>query len=570
VLQTGTLLDGRYEIAGQLGAGGMGQVYRAMRPLLGDEVAVKVMRASLDAPGDGRQRFLRESRACASLRHPNIVSILDFNVDPNGQPYLVMELLSGPSLREELEIHGPITAQTLVSILTPVCAALQLAHDRGITHRDLKPANIVAHRYETGERVYKVIDFGLASVSNTQDVELTDPNMFLGTMAYAAPEQLRGSETDARTDIYTLGVIAYELLTGQRPFDADNQASLISRTLNETPVEPGKRRPGTSKETDAVIMRALAKAPGDRFPSVTEFVKALQASVGAAPPAAAGRETPLSRYEIGEPLGRGRLGSLIYRGRHRALGIPVAIRILRRRETPNWEAVRNRFLLEARTLQVPHPNLLQVRDFGEDQQMVFLVTDFIEGPSLREELAKVGRMPFPRVLTLLDQMLDATTVLNAREGYIVGVNPDMIRLTRQGDADRLVMSTAGISSVQDVLSTMREQELRGAEANEQELPYVAPEVLMGRSLGPSADVFTAGVLAYQMTSGVLPFRGRILPELVGQMLQKRLTHVPSGAPDQSDVPAAASAAIIRALASSPDARFADAREFARALGLRAG
>src|SRR5262245_55255622 len=218
----------------------MGQVYRAMRPLLGDEVAVKVMRASFDAPGDGRQRFLRESRACASLRHPNIVSIRDFNVDPNGQPYLVMELLSGPSLRDELEINGPMTPEMTASILTPVAAALQLAHDRGITHRDLKPANIVAHRYESGERVYKVIDFGLASLSNAQDMQLTDPNMFLGTMAYAAPEQLRGSAVDQRTDIYTLGVIAYEMLTGHRPFEADDQASLITRTLNERPLEPGK------------------------------------------------------------------------------------------------------------------------------------------------------------------------------------------------------------------------------------------------------------------------------------------------------------------------------------------
>ena len=146
----------------------MGAIYRAARPLLGDEVAVKVMRASFDAPSDGRQRFLRESRACAQLRHPNIVSILDFNVDPAGQPYLVMELLSGPSLREELELSAPMTPEAVAAILTPVASALQLAHDRGITHRDLKPANIVAHRYESGERVYKVIDFGLVSVKSRQ------------------------------------------------------------------------------------------------------------------------------------------------------------------------------------------------------------------------------------------------------------------------------------------------------------------------------------------------------------------------------------------------------------------
>jgi serine/threonine protein kinase len=565
VLKTGTLLDGRYEISGQLGAGGMGQVYRAMRPLLGDEVAVKVMRASFDAPGDGRQRFLRESRACASLRHPNIVSILDFNVDPNGQPYMVMELLSGPSLRDELQVTGPMTPEYAVTILTPVAAALQLAHDRGITHRDLKPANIVAHQYGSGDRVYKVIDFGLASVADIKDIQLTDPNIFIGTMAYAAPEQLRGGLIDARTDIYALGVIAYEMLTGHRPFETEDQASFISQTLTEKPIEPGKRRPGTSRETDAVIMRALSKSAAERWPNVTEFARALRASVGVNPsPRATASDDPLSRFEVGEEIGRGRLGSHIYRGRHRALGIPVAIRVLNRKEQPNWDAVRSRFLLEARTLQVPHPNLLHVRDFGENERMVYIVTDFIEGSSLRTEMAREGKMPFSRVLNLLGQMLDATTVLNARGGYIVGVNPDMIRLGRQGDRDQLVMSTAGISSVQDVLSTMREQELRGAEANEQELPYVAPEVLMGRQLGPQADVFTVGVLAYQMTSGNLPFRGRILPELVGQMLQKRLVELPSAA---GDVPPEASAAVIKALASNPDARFADAREFARALGV---
>jgi serine/threonine protein kinase len=569
MLSPGTLLDGRYEIVGPLAAGGMGQVYRANRPLLGDEVAVKVMRASFDAPSDGRQRFLRESRACAQLRHPNIVSILDFNVEPGGQPYLVMELLSGPSLRDELLIKGPMAPETVVAILTPVAAALQLAHDRGITHRDLKPANIVAHRFESGERVYKVIDFGLASVKQATDIQLTDPNVFMGTMAYAAPEQLRGGQVDPRTDLYTLGVIAYEMLTGQRPFETEDQVALITRTLTMQPVEPGRHRPGMSKETDAAVMRALAKDPADRWPTVTEFVKALQASVGTVAIArpAPTEDTMLSRFEVGETIAHGRLGSVIYRGKHRALGIPVAIRILRRSQQANWEAVRSRFLLEARTLQVPHPNLLHVRDFGEDDRMVYLVTDFIDGPSLRSELASQGKMPYSRVSTLLGQMLDATASLNDRGGYIVGVNPDMIRLTRLGGQDRIVMSTAGISSVQDVLSTMKEQELRGAEANEHELPYVAPEVLMGRELGPAADVFTVGVLAYQLLSGALPFRARILPELVGQMLQKRPADLHAA---NADVPPVASAAILRALASSPEARFAGAREFASALGAKVG
>jgi serine/threonine protein kinase len=570
MLAPGTILDGRYEIVGPLGEGGMGAIYRATRPLLGDEVAVKVMRASNDAPSDGRQRFLRESRACAQLRHPNIVTILDFNVDAGGQPYLVMELLSGPSLREQLMLSGSMTPEDVVSILMPVAAALQLAHDRGITHRDLKPANIVAHRYESGERVYKVIDFGLVSIRNAgHEQQLTEPNMFMGTVAYAAPEQIRGEQVDPSTDIYTLGVIVYEMLTGRRPFDDSNQMTLINQTLTALPVEPGKRQPGVSPEIDAVVMRALSKDPAARWPSVMEFAKAFQSAVGAAPvtTAATSEGTLLARYELGAALGRGRLGSTVYLGTHRALGIRVAIRVLRRSEQPNWGPVRTRFLIEARTLQVPHPNLLHVRDFGEDERMVYVVTEYIEGPSLRAELQKEGRLPFTRVRALLGQMLDATAALNARGGYIVGVNPEMIRLTLDGRRDRLVMSNAGISSVQDVLATMREQELRGEEASEQELPYVAPEVLLGRDLGPAADVFTAAVLAYQMTCEVLPFRARNLPELIGQMLQKKPAPPASINPD---VPPQASEALLRALSPDPSARFADAQEFAAALDVAIG
>ena len=159
-------------------------------------------------------------------------------------------------------------------------------------------------------------------------------------------------------------------------------------------------------------------------------------------------------------------------------------------------------------------------------------------------------------------MLEAASALNRRGGLIAGVNPDMIRLTTDRDDERLMLSTAGIRSVQDVLATMSEQELRGAEACEEELPYVAPEVLMGRAPDARADVFTAGVLAYQMATGQLPFHGPSLPELMGQMLRA----APAAPRDlQPGVPATASAAIVRALAANPADRFADASAFAAAL-----
>jgi serine/threonine-protein kinase len=533
VIPPGTVIDARYQIIGPVAAGGMGEVYRARRRLLGDEVALKVMNASFDQASPERDRFLRESRTCAGLRHPNIVSILDFNVQPNGQPYLVMELLSGPSLAEELKLSGPMSPADIVALLTPIAGALQLAHERGITHRDLKPANIVAHRYQSGERVYKVIDFGLAAIKEAPDVtRLTSPNMFLGTLAYAAPEQLLGQPPDARTDIYAFGVIAYEMLNGRLPVMVTREANTVMNVLYGKRPDPPTTGHAAGGPLDAVIMRALAHDPNERWASIAEFLRAMQGALGSqsvATPAIDDRL--LSRYELGELVGRGRLGSTVYRGVHRALGIPVAIRVLRREEQPHWEAAKTRFLLEARTLQIAHPNLLQVRDYGEDERLLFLVTDFVEGSSLRQELAAAGRIESSRALALFRQMVGAAVALNNNGGYLVGVNPDMIRLTHDGSSERIVLSTAGIRSVQDVLHTMREQELRGEEANENELPYIAPEVLMGRAPDAAADVFTLAVIFYQMVTGVLPFRAATLPELIGQMVQGAPTDAHTLNPD---------------------------------------
>src|SRR5688572_4397813 len=460
----------------------MGHVYKARRLRLGDDVAIKVMQAAPDAPPELRQRFLRESRACAQLRHPNIVGILDFGFDTADQPYMVMELLSGPSLREEIDLEAPMSPERVAAILGPIASALQLAHDRGITHRDLKPANIVAHRYESGDRVYKVIDFGLAAMKATGDqTRLTDPQFFLGTLAYAAPEQMRGGEITPATDIYALGVIAYEMLTGSRPHDGDNQATLITNALTQSPVSPAARRGGLPAAVDGAVMRALDKEVNLRWPTVTEFVDALSAvttrkgdaasAVGRTPPQDAGL---LAKYELGPLLGRGRLGSLVYLGTHRALGAEVAIRVLKRDEHPHSDVVRARFLLEARTLQVSHPSLLQVRDFAEDDRGVYLVTDLIDGPSLRQALTESGPFPWPRAKNLLTQALEAMSALHSKGGYISGVNPDMIRLRSAGDqsTEEIVISSAGIKSVKDVIATMRSEERRvGKECRSRWSPY---------------------------------------------------------------------------------------------------
>ena len=532
----------------------MGQIYRARRVKLGDDVALKALLSS-EGGEDAAERFLRESRACAQLRHPNIVAILDFDVDAEGHPFLVMELLSGPSLRDELDLGGALGPTHTLEVLDVVASAVQLAHDRGITHRDLKPANIVAHRYGSGERVYKVIDFGLAALAAAPDAtRLTLPFTFLGTMAYAPPEQLAGEVVGPAADQYSLAVVAYEMLTGRRPFTAAEPLVLAQQVMHGAVDAPTLLRPALPSAVDAILARAMARAPADRWPSVSAFAAALTgalATAPATPPAGAGTidgDGLLSRYDLGDVLGPGRFGSVVRRGTHRALAIPVAIRHLKRDGQPQWDALRGRFLREARTLQVRHPHLLHVRDFGEDASGVFVVTDLVDGPSLREVLAG-GPLPWRRARRLILQMTDAAGALHQHGGLLTGVNPDTIRVSGDAATERLVLTTGGIRALADVLATMRESQLRGEEGDDLELPYLAPEVLTGRAPDARTDLFTLGVVAYQLVTGRLPYQGASLPALIGQML----TTVPTAlTPDEA--PAAAGAAILRCLSAAPDAR----------------
>ena len=196
----------------------------------------------------------------------------------------------------------------------------------------------------------------------------------------------------------------------------------------------------------------------------------------------------------------------------------MAIRHLKREGQPHWDALRERFLREARTLQVRHPNLLHVRDFGEDATGVFVVTDLVAGPSLRDRLA-AGPLAWPLARQLILQMVDAAAALHANGGLLTGVNPDTIRVTGAGGDEQLVLSSGGIRALGDVLSTMREPQLRGQESSELELPFIAPEVLTGRAPDPRADVFTVGAIAVYLVTARPPFEAPSLPELIGQMLQ---------------------------------------------------
>jgi serine/threonine-protein kinase len=320
---------------------------------------------------------------------------------------------------------------------------------------------------------------------------------------------------------------------------------------------------------DLVVARAMAKSPDDRWPSISDLGAVIDASTdrGSSTSSAAlvsSMSSLLTTYELGERLGPGRLGSDVYRGVHRALGHPVAIRVLRREPGRSWEGVRARLLREAKTLQVAHPSVIQVRDYGEEADMVYVITDLIEGKSLRELLVAAGALPWERLRPLLAQLVDASGALHRRQGLLCGMSPEIMRVAPANDeeTERLMISSAGIWQAQDLLSTLNEQTLRGVGLADVELRYVAPELLTGQTADVRSDIFTMGVLAYEMATAGRPYEGTSMQTLLGAMLR--------GTPDdpriaQPGLPDAAAAAMLKALRPSPADRFGTAREFGAAL-----
>ncbi|AKF03864.1 serine/threonine-protein kinase [Sandaracinus amylolyticus] len=275
----GRILDGRYRLDAPLGEGGLGVVWRAFHVRLGKHVAVKLMQREHVAREGLRARFEREARSLAALTHPNIVDVMDFGVD-DGAPFLVMELLEGRSL--DRAIREGIAPERALAIGRDVLRALAHAHAQGIAHRDLKPANVFLQRIDDGHEIVRVLDFGLAKFlhedASNGDAQLTRQGMVLGTPAYMAPEQATGGNADARADVYSFGIVLFELLTGQRPF-AGEGAELVRQHLLVSVPTIASVRPDleVAPELEATLQRATAKSASQRYSSARELMEALYA-----------------------------------------------------------------------------------------------------------------------------------------------------------------------------------------------------------------------------------------------------------------------------------------------------
>ncbi|MBW3578246.1 MAG: protein kinase [Actinobacteria bacterium] len=277
----GDLLADRYELLEVLGQGGMGRVYRARDRVLDRDVAVKVMAPHLVGDPGAVQRFRDEARAAARLGHRNVVRIYDTGSSGAGE-YIVMELVDGPSLKDLLADAGRLPVQRAMATASAIASALAAAHEQGLVHRDVKPANVLW----TSDGTVKVTDFGIARITG-DDVDATVAAGF-GSVLYLSPEQATGERVDARADIYSLGCVLYEMLAGRPPFTADKPIGILHQHVHRQPDPPSAAVPEVPRALDAVVLRALAKDPDDRYRSAHELRADLHRVRQGEPPLAAG------------------------------------------------------------------------------------------------------------------------------------------------------------------------------------------------------------------------------------------------------------------------------------------
>lgn len=301
----GSTFGAKYRIVSKLGAGGMGGVYLAEHLLMNRQVALKLLRSNLIEDEVLQKRFQNEAKAASQISHPNAVTLFDFGVN-EGVPYLVMEYIQGRTLKLVIDQEKPLALDRVANILMQLAEALHSAHRLGIVHRDIKPDNFMVRIDQDGREVAKVLDFGIAKSIGPSNLHsesnLTQVGMLVGTPQYMSPEQCQGKELDIRCDVYSLGTVVYEMITGEPPFRAPSVLELLVRVLN-SPAEPMRTfRPDLKipEALDAVVLRSLEKDPAKRFPSMIEFGRAFQKALDDSQP-----KPPASRRKAFALVGAG-------------------------------------------------------------------------------------------------------------------------------------------------------------------------------------------------------------------------------------------------------------------------
>jgi serine/threonine protein kinase len=551
VLAPGEVVSGRYRIEALLGQGAMGTVYRVLELTTGRPSALKVLHATLLDNWKARERMSREIRALARVRHPNVVELYDL-VAMGDALAIELELVTGGTLASRIA-RGPLPVEEARRILGRVLSGLQAIHGAGLIHRDLKPGNILM----TAEGMPKIADLGIARDPTVPG--LTAPGTALGTAEYMSPEQVRGVEVGPESDLYACGIMLYELLTGSVPFDSRVERDVLAAQLGRLP--DLDRLPAYVSDTlRRVIALALEKAPERRWRTAQAMGEALEdeaprrvpvEALGAMGSVGSGQNRAPARigeYTVHRLVGEGGMGR-VYEAEERLSGRKVALKVLRS-EIGRSEATRQLFLGEMAILaQLDHPNVVRSLASLEVQGDLVMVLEYLQGQTLREVLQLRGRLAWPEAAAITRQITSALERAHSTSPPIVhrDLKPENVMLLEGGVVK---VMDFGIAKVLDSVN-------RTATLSVGTLAYMSPEQIDARALDARSDLYSVGLLLYEMLVGTPPFRAQSQRELLN--LQCAAAPPPFPQELRRELPSALEWLTFQLLAKSPAERPPTAR-----------
>jgi len=575
------VLGGRYRIVRLLGVGALGSVYEARTAPFDRRCAIKVLHDRFANDDAVVQRFKREARSAASLKHAHIVEVSDFSTDGEKPPFLVMELLTGQSLRELLKRQKRISEERAARIAVQVLSALAVAHDADIIHRDIKPENIFLTTTAASVDMIKVLDFGSAKLlGETDGKPLTVTGMVIGTLSFMPPEQALGRRVDGRADLYALAATIYAAVSGRKPLDAPCPADLLNAVVKHDPAPLASVGVKVDPAFEAILVKALKKNPADRFRSAREMMRAFNRWLDKPRPQAVPEVsilTPggvsidatedsyrrlcvpragssLGRYRLTKALGAGGLGE-VFRATDRALRRDVAVKVLRVARDPDETGLparaAARMLVEARAAAtIRHPNVVEVFDAHYSAPgIAYLVMELVPGRTLRHFIGD-PYVPIERKIGWLIDVARALSAAHTRGVVHQDIKPENVMVRDDG-----VIKVLDFGIARRIFEN--DSSLPGTETVER-IPgtpvYMAPEQMRGSMGSELTDQFTWAVLAYELLTGSLPWlqHGGVL-----HVVHEILTRTPE-APSRrrSDVPREIDGVVLKAMAKRPEDRYA--------------